>query len=1300
MFQQPRAHRVLCLFVLSSLAASSAGRAQDCNANGRPDGQDLAGGSSADCNRNGIPDECDLHPGGRPGSLVVFRCDDGKGLELLDVSGGLRHGKIRGAVFDGDDPFQQPGNLSLRFTAPGQAVDVPAGNGSGFEGLQAISLAAYVRPDSAEGLRYVVWGDDDVFSLRLRDGLVELVLNGKIAASLPAPASGVWTHLCGVYDGAEARIYRNGKLAVRNPAKLGPVDAPGSRAIVRIGNDETVDMAGFDRGFRGAIDQVRIAGRALLDLEIQEDAREPYTPGASRDCDGNGIPDECDVASGRALDRNRNGVPDTCEVIEPPVLGGLEELRQASIEAPRVQLRQGAASWVRARVRLDGKGSLLDQVLEYLERFRELHGLTDPRNELVLSRVTERLGNHFYFTQIHQGLPVLHSEIGVHVLGGEVLAVTGRLVPYPPHLEPASLRSAAASAAAREVIPALGVSLSARPRLVIYNEGLITGQTAPTQLAWRCHLEGIARATGTPGTWEALVDAHSGRILKVRSALQAETPDRDLSLRTAGNTEPEDCDDLEGEEWFDEDGPTSDYPGTFPGGDAEGDLAFRHLGAIYDFYHSAFDRHAWDDCDGEIVGYVHYGDVDENNAYFDPNCELLLFANGFVQNDTMAHEYTHAVTYFTADLLYEDQSGALNESYSDVMAAFFDGDWTEGEDRAGGASRDLSNPPAKGQPDHMRNLLITADDNGGVHTNSGIPNKAAFLISEGGTHNGLTIRGLGREKARQLYYFVLTQLLGQASQFQEAADLTVLAAEIFAFVGAFGFTRNDVCQVVNAFSSVGLGESDIDCDGIRESADRDDDGDLVPDAQDNCPQVPNPSQADLDGDGAGDACDLDDDGDGVAEDGGLSGVDGDRPCVFGAFRFCDDNCPRVRNPDQRDDDADGIGEACDDDDHDGRTNDRDNCRSVANPDQRDSDQDQLGDACDTDDDNDQVPDATDNCRFVANPGQEDADGDGVGQACDNCPSLGNPDQADYDRDGAGDACDTDDDDDGVPDATDNCQFAYNPDQLDIDGDGDGLECDLGDQHLLYGMSTVQWIEHLAHLVDRVPRTLDLPIGPCRQDCPDWLPETFQNEVRLAAGEELEAHIVDERGFLVARARSVSGGERELVFRPRPDAQQGVGPTDNRGGGASVNGSELAPEGEEDLAFVGRRYFLRLTPRAGTRPGTRIPFRLAVGASNGAEPTAGGALVPGDGNGDGRVDLSDTINLLGYLFQGTTRALLCGNGTGEDRSNLQLLDWNGDEKLDISDAVSGLSYLFAGGPGHVLGTTCVSLPACPDSCPLE
>ncbi len=159
----------------------------------------------------------------------------------------------------------------------------------------------------------------------------------------------------------------------------------------------------------------------------------------------------------------------------------------------------------------------------------------------------------------------------------------------------------------------------------------------------------------------------------------------------------------------------------------------------------------------------------------------------------------------------------------------------------------------------------------------------------------------------------------------------------------------------------------------------------------------------------------------------------------------EDNCYLTYNPEQQDDDSDGVGNVCD------------NCPDASNPDQIDTDGDTVGDSCDlcpghddySDGDSDGVPDGCDNCPIFANSDQADGDGDGIGNVCDNCLDAYNPDQIDTDGDTVGDSCDlcpghddySDGDSDGVPDSCDNCPVLANSDQADGDGDGVGNACD-------------------------------------------------------------------------------------------------------------------------------------------------------------------------------------------------------------------------------------------------------------------
>ena len=225
-----------------------------------------------------------------------------------------------------------------------------------------------------------------------------------------------------------------------------------------------------------------------------------------------------------------------------------------------------------------------------------------------------------------------------------------------------------------------------------------------------------------------------------------------------------------------------------------------------------------------------------------------------VTQDILAHEFTHAVVHSEIGLPYHNQQGALDESLADTFGAFVDGaNWTIGEGSPLGVLRTMSNPPTNGNPDRMSNFVNSPDtspgDWGGVHNNSGILNKAVFLITDGQNFNTHNVRGMGRAKAQRLYYNVLVNRLRGNSDFYDMARQMLAEAKGLRGVGFF--TNADVCTVIEAYAAVELGPADRDCNGVEDSV-QDDDGDGVPNAYndpagtvwDNCRTIRNTNQAD------------------------------------------------------------------------------------------------------------------------------------------------------------------------------------------------------------------------------------------------------------------------------------------------------------------------------------------------------------------------------------------------------------------------------------------------------------------------
>ena len=126
---------------------------------------------------------------------------------------------------------------------------------------------------------------------------------------------------------------------------------------------------------------------------------------------------------------------------------------------------------------------------------------------------------------------------------------------------------------------------------------------------------------------------------------------------------------------------------------------------------------------------------------------------------------------------------------------------------------------------------------------------------------------------------------------------------------------------------------------------------------------------------------------------------------------------------------------------------------------------------------------------------------------------------------------------------------------------------------------------------------------------------------------------------------------------------------------------------------------RSSPETWGQPSSWRPSSEVNGSPGKEDPGGpqGGAQVAGDGNQDGKLNISDAAHLLSFLFLGNIASLPCGDGTVEDAANVGLLDTNGSQAVEIADAVYNLVYLFASGPAPVQGDRCAKILGCPDLC---
>lgn len=258
-----------------------------------------------------------------------------------------------------------------------------------------------------------------------------------------------------------------------------------------------------------------------------------------------------------------------------------------------------------------------------------------------------------------------------------------------------------------------------------------------------------------------------------------------------------------------------------PTNDKQVNEAYDYSGATYDFYKTVFNRNSIDGRGMRLDSSVHYSNQ-YDNAFW--NGMQMVYGDGdgtlferFTKClDVVGHELTHGVTQYEAGLNYQDQSGALNESMSDVFGVMVKqwklkqtvtkADWLIGagllaKGVKGVALRSMAAPgtayddPQLGkdpQPSHMRDYYKGTDDNGGVHINSGIPNHAFYLVA-------MALGGNAWTRAGQIWYDTLTNKLRPDSNFAFAAKSTLQSAQQL-----YGTTSKEQKAVRNAWRQVGV----------------------------------------------------------------------------------------------------------------------------------------------------------------------------------------------------------------------------------------------------------------------------------------------------------------------------------------------------------------------------------------------------------------------------------------------------------------------------------------------------------------
>lgn len=409
---------------------------------------------------------------------------------------------------------------------------------------------------------------------------------------------------------------------------------------------------------------------------------------------------------------------------------------------------------------------------------------------------------HVRLRQEIAGLPVIGGELIVHARqgSGEVYAINGRFIPDRGLDREARLAAGDAVPFALNALNIVGnVKLRSGADLVY-----VVGSDDNAHLAWRTLVE----YDGPEGWAVDYIFA---------SATTGELVARHPTIHTAKS-------------WRTYDGNNStSLPGTLDctntGTCSDSVLQNIHNGAslVYNYYSAKFGRDSYTGAGATITSTGHYSS-NYVNAFWNGN--QLVYGDGDGVNsgplgnafDVVAHEFTHAVTSNESNLIYQNESGALNEGLSDIFAAaaesWRDGSvnsntWKVGEATwtpgiSGDALRYMNNPTQDGSSrDYYPERYTGTSDNGGVHLNSGIANLAFYLTVAGGSHprgkTTTTVTGIGMTKAEQIYYRAQTTYLTSSSNFQAARNATASAA-----ADLYGAGSAEVDAVQDAWCAVGV----------------------------------------------------------------------------------------------------------------------------------------------------------------------------------------------------------------------------------------------------------------------------------------------------------------------------------------------------------------------------------------------------------------------------------------------------------------------------------------------------------------
>lgn len=414
------------------------------------------------------------------------------------------------------------------------------------------------------------------------------------------------------------------------------------------------------------------------------------------------------------------------------------------------------------------------------ENFRAFN-LRSANDLVFLDETTDNYGlKNVTYRQQYQGVPVYDGLLKFHFNAKEELSsINGNSISIAKLNTVPDITAAEAEIIARDMVTKQDLNKSdtplqtAKTNLIIFPKNLMQGGIVTPYLAYQIEV------TNKKDVREYIfINAHTGELVEQFTGIHP--IDRKLyeTNTTATNLK-----------WKEGDA----FPGTLSSWQQNEVVTSEH---VYNFFKNAFGYVSYDAADHTMITVNNDPTISCPNARW--NGTYAGYCDGTATDDVIAHEWGHAYTEYTSGLIYQYQSGALNESYSDVWGETIDlinnymdeGEnlsvrtttacsgslrWKVGEDATsfGGAIRDMWNPNCNGDPAKVldaANYYCGTADSGGVHTNSGVTNHLYALLVDGGTYNGYTMTGMGFVKAAHLWWRAQKNYLTATSDFANFAD--------------------------------------------------------------------------------------------------------------------------------------------------------------------------------------------------------------------------------------------------------------------------------------------------------------------------------------------------------------------------------------------------------------------------------------------------------------------------------------------------------------------------------------------------